>query len=83
MLQIKNIVKLSQTAKVLPVALNTHQQKRGYAHQIPERLQSVPTAQNPKFFDMVKIKFCEKFSNFHYFFLNEGGIFLPPWLPGR
>lgn len=41
--------------KTLPVAMT---QARGYAdHQIPERLQDVPVAKNPRFFDMVEYFF--------------------------
>lgn len=40
--------------RVLPAALNA----RGYAeHQIPDRLKDVPTAANPRFFDMVEFFF--------------------------
>lgn len=58
MFHIKNIIKApivnKELAKVLPVALST--QQRSYSdHQIPERLTHIPTAQNPKFFDMVKL----------------------------
>lgn len=56
MYHLKNIVKASvaskELTKVLPLAMS--HQSRGYSdHQIPERLQHIPTAQNPKFFDMV------------------------------
>ncbi|CRL03893.1 CLUMA_CG017016, isoform C [Clunio marinus] len=62
MFHLKNIVKTpivnKELTKILPVALNSHQQRRGYSdHQIPERLQHIPTAQNPKFFDMVEYFF--------------------------
>jgi hypothetical protein len=58
MFQLKSIVKKSlvnkELTKVLPIALSNQQQNRCYSdHQIPERLQHIPTAQNPKFFDMV------------------------------
>lgn len=44
----------AELMRALPVAL----QCRGYAeHQIPERLQTVPTATNPRFFDMVEYFF--------------------------
>lgn len=57
MFHLKNIVKAplvsKELAKILPVALS-HQQTRLYSdHQIPDRLQYIPTAQDPKFFDMV------------------------------
>lgn len=43
-------------ARAIPAAASI--QCRGYAdHQIPERLQDVPTAPNPKFFDMVEYFF--------------------------
>lgn len=56
MYHLKNIVKASvaskELTKILPLAMS--HQSRGYSdHQIPERLQHIPTAQNPKFFDMV------------------------------
>lgn len=44
----------AELLRVLPAALNS----RGYAeHQIPDRLQTVPTAANPRFFDMVEYFF--------------------------
>ena len=53
MLQLKNVLSSltkKELAKVLPIAVA---QNRSYSdHQIPERLQHIPTAQNPKFFDM-------------------------------
>lgn len=60
MYHLRNIVKSpivnKELAKVLPVALS--HQKRSYAdHQIPERLQHVSSAQDPKFFDMVEYFF--------------------------
>lgn len=46
---------LATLVKTLPIAIS---QNRGYAdHQIPQRLQHVPTAANPKFFDMVEYFF--------------------------
>lgn len=52
---LKNVVKSSlvskELTKVLPLAAVA---SRGYSgHQIPDRLKSVPTDANPKFFDMV------------------------------
>lgn len=52
---LKNVVKSSlvskELTKVLPLAAIA---SRGYSgHQIPDRLKSVPTDTNPKFFDMV------------------------------
>lgn len=60
MFQIKNIVKTrmvsKELTKVLPIALCNQQQIRSLSdHQIPERLQHIPTAANPKFFDMVSV----------------------------
>jgi len=60
MYHLKNIVKASvaskELTKVLPLAMS--HQSRGYSdHQIPERLAHIPTAQNPKFFDMVEYFF--------------------------
>lgn len=59
MLHLKNIVKSAPMAremtKFLPIAVN---QSRGYAdHKIPARLEHIPTAENPKFFDMVSDTF--------------------------
>jgi hypothetical protein len=58
MYTLKNIVKAplvnKELIKILPVALSQQQQSRSYSdHVIPDRLQHIPTAQNPKFFDMV------------------------------
>jgi glutamate dehydrogenase (NAD(P)+) len=55
MLHLKNIVRSTPIAremtKILPIAVT---QSRGYAdHQIPDRLKHIPSAENPKFFDMV------------------------------
>lgn len=71
MFHLKNIAKSplvnKELTRVLPVALSNQQQLRGYSgHQIPERLQHVPTAANPKFFDMVKYFR----NNFKHFQLN-------------
>lgn len=60
MFHLKNIAKsplvTKELTRALPVALSSNQQCRGYTgHQIPERLQHVPTAANPLFFDMVNI----------------------------
>jgi hypothetical protein len=57
MLQLKNVLKTSlakkELAKVVPVA-GVQLQSRNYSdHQIPDRLKHIPTAENPKFFDMV------------------------------
>lgn len=56
MYHLKNIVKASvaskELVKVLPLAMS-HQSRAYSDHQIPERLQHIPTAENPKFFDMV------------------------------
>jgi hypothetical protein len=62
MLHLRNIIKnpivTKELTKVLPVALSNQQQpqqQRNYAtHKIPERLQHIPTAQDPLFFDMVR-----------------------------
>jgi hypothetical protein len=44
-----------ELTKVLPaIAVNSNQQRLYSGHQIPDRLKSVPTDANPKFFDMVK-----------------------------
>lgn len=53
---LKNVAKSSlvknELAKVLPLAVVG---SRGYSgHQIPDRLKTVPTDANPKFFDMVR-----------------------------
>lgn len=64
MFQLKKFVK-SAVAKQEMAALVARQmpavfinQNRGYAeHQIPERLKDVPTAKDPKFFDMVEYFF--------------------------
>lgn len=41
-------------ARAVPAAIQT----RGYAeHQIPDRLKDIPTAENPKFFNMVEYFF--------------------------
>lgn len=58
MYHLKNIAKSplvnKELTRALPAALSTKQPCRGYTgHQIPERLQHIPTAANPKFFDMV------------------------------
>ena len=46
---------LTTLVKALPTAVL---QSRGYAdHQIPERLKEVPTAKDPRFFDMVEYFF--------------------------
>lgn len=55
-------VVLGALARLTPAALQTTTSSssscRGYAdHQIPERLKDVPTAPNPKFFDMVEYFF--------------------------
>jgi glutamate dehydrogenase (NAD(P)+) len=56
MYALKNVVKSplvsKELTKVLPVALSNQRNSSG--HQIPERLKDVPTAENPKFFDMVE-----------------------------
>lgn len=62
MFHLKNIAKsplvTKELTRALPVALSSKQQCRGYTgHQIPERLQHVPTAANPLFFDMVEYFF--------------------------
>jgi len=63
MLNLKNIticrsrIANLEFTKILPVAIN-HQVNRSYAdHKIPDRLKHIPTAQNPKFFDMVEYFF--------------------------
>ena len=58
MYHLKNIAKSplvnKELSRALPAVLST-QQCRGYTgHQVPERLQHIPTAANPKFFDMVR-----------------------------
>lgn len=66
MLHIKNFIAKSpmvnkELAKILPIALSNQQQCRALSdHQIPERLQHIPTAQNPKFFDMVSSSFGDE-----------------------
>ena len=46
---------LTTLVKALPTAVL---QSRGYAeHQIPDRLRDVPTAKDPRFFDMVEYFF--------------------------
>lgn len=51
---LKQAADVSVFARNLPAALQT----RGFAdHQIPDRLRDVPTAANPKFFDMVEYFF--------------------------
>lgn len=62
MFHLKSIAKsplvTKELSRALPVALSSNQQCRGYTgHQIPERLQHVPTAANPLFFDMVEYFF--------------------------
>lgn len=50
---VKTPIVNKELAKILPVAMSL--QSRNYSdHQIPERLQHIPTAANPKFFDMVR-----------------------------
>jgi glutamate dehydrogenase (NAD(P)+) len=63
MYHLKNLVSKSpmakspmELAKVLPI-LSIQQSRSVSDHQIPERLQHIPTAQNPKFFDMVEYFF--------------------------
>jgi hypothetical protein len=58
MFHLKNITKSplisKELTRVLPIAVSNHGSARSYSgHQIPERLQHIPTAANPKFFDMV------------------------------
>lgn len=51
-----NDVLRGMLARVLPAAVQAS--SRGYAdHKIPDRLADVPTAPNPKFFDMVEYFF--------------------------
>lgn len=51
-----NDVVQGMLARIVPAALQTA--SRGYAdHQIPDRLKDVPSAPNPKFFDMVEYFF--------------------------
>lgn len=61
MYHLRNIVKIpvkKELTKILPVAMSCQHQTRSYSdHKIPERLQHVPTAANPLFFDMVS---CEQ-----------------------
>ena len=100
MLFIKNIAKApvlkKELTKVLPLAINNHQQNRGYAgHKIPDRLEHIPTALNPKFFDMLStplntykfnicapltIPFIIDFLELSNYF-PLGGIFFPSRLP--
>lgn len=46
-----------ELAKVLPAATNLAQSRNYADHQIPERLRSVPSAKDPRFFDMVEYFF--------------------------
>jgi hypothetical protein len=63
MFHLKKIVKsplvnAKELSRVLPIAFNCSRDYSG--HQIPERLQHIPTAANPKFFDMVSEKMTHK-----------------------
>lgn len=49
-------IDLKTFLKVIPAAVQA-QSARGYAHEIPEKLKDVPTAENPRFFDMVEYFF--------------------------
>lgn len=57
MYALKNVVKAplvkKEMSKVLPIAFTNQRNLSG--HQIPDRLKDVPTATNPKFFDMVSL----------------------------
>ncbi|XP_014098969.1 glutamate dehydrogenase, mitochondrial isoform X2 [Bactrocera oleae] len=62
MYQLKNLARQAaarqQEVATLVKALPTALQNRGYAeYQIPERLKDVPTAKDPRFFDMVEYFF--------------------------
>jgi hypothetical protein len=47
-----------EITRILPIAIT---QSRGYAdHQIPDRLKHIPSAENPKFFDMVSVTLIQK-----------------------
>lgn len=48
---------LSSLIKAAPTALQTLQSRNYADHQIPDRLKDVPTAKNPRFFDMVEYFF--------------------------
>ena len=76
MYSLKNIIKSplvnKELTKVLPIALSNQRNISG--HQIPDRLKDVPTAANPKFFDMVnerKSKNFLIFIDFLSFFLTK------------
>lgn len=80
MLHLKNIVKTAPMAKdmskFLPVAVNS-QQSRSYSdHKVPERLQHIPTAQNPKFFDMVS-EFLSRIPKQYWLFFPVYNTTLP------
>lgn len=88
MFHIKKIVKPlvnKELTKVLPIALSSQTQIRSYSdHQIPERLQHIPTAVNPKFFDMVRpIASSAEKRNPLIDFFRAGRILLPPRLSDR
>jgi len=65
MFQLKTLSKLTAAPKSLDVRTllrvmpNAAQNldSRGYAHEMPEKLKDVPTAENPRFFDMVEYFF--------------------------
>lgn len=68
-----------ELTKVLPIALSNQQHSRSYSdHKIPERLQHIPTAQNPKFFDMVSFAEFSLYIDFFWFRYYPGRIFFPP-----
>lgn len=50
---------VSTLVKALPTAVSNVQQSRSFTveHQIPDRLKDVPTAKDPRFFDMVEYFF--------------------------
>lgn len=78
MYHLKNLVSKSPMAKspmelvkVLPI-LSIQQNRCISDHQIPERLQHIPTAQSPKFFDMVRAPTFDTFD-----FIDFSKIFAP------
>lgn len=72
MYHLKNIVKASiaskELIKVLPLAMS-HQNRSYSDHQIPERLQHIPTSKDPLFFDMASVpkKAARPRSNYRFF----------------
>jgi hypothetical protein len=53
-----------EITRILPIAIT---QSRGYAdHQIPDRLKHIPSAENPKFFDMVSVTSIQKMTKIDF-----------------